>query len=482
MLFNSMGFLIFFPIVAFAYFLLPHRLRWILLLIASCVFYMGFYAPYILILFFVIGIDYSAGILMENSSAKRRRLFLIASIIANIGTLGIFKYFDFFNSNFASLAQNIGWAYSGHNLSLLLPLGLSFHTFQSLSYTIEVYRGRYPAERHLGYFALYVMFFPQLVAGPIERPQNLLPQLHLKHSADPERIVSGLQLMLWGFFKKLVIADGLGTVVDRVYAAPGAFSGSVLIVAMIAFFFQVYADFSAYSDIARGAARVLGINLMLNFRQPYLAKSLGEFWRRWHISLMTWFRDYVYIPLGGNRVSFARWQVNVFIVFLISGLWHGANWTFIIYGASQGIIIIFGNITAPLWRKLRHISSSKIWGVAANVTSTLVTLTLVIVTMVCFRANSLADTWLIVTRAAADLAQFPSQLQNATASVGLHGSLILAVLLLIAVDMAQEWYGSIRILVTRQPLVLRWAVYYGILVLIVRYGNFGTQPFIYFQF
>ncbi|MEO7524276.1 MAG: MBOAT family O-acyltransferase, partial [Ferruginibacter sp.] len=289
MLFNSYEFLIFFPIVTILYFLIPHRFRWFVLLVASCIFYMFFIPVYILILFFTIIIDYAAGIMIERSNNNKKH-FLILSIIANVGVLAFFKYFNFLAVNVNSVAdENIIPV-----LNIILPIGLSFHTFQAMSYTIEVYRGNQKAEKHLGIYALYVMFYPQLVAGPIERPQNILPQFKIKHSFNIDLLYSGLRLMLWGLYKKVVVADRLSIYVDAIYNSPLEYSNFLNV--LIAFFFfsiQIYCDFSGYSDIAIGAARVLGIDLMVNFNRPYESKNIREFWSRWHISLSTWFRDYV---------------------------------------------------------------------------------------------------------------------------------------------------------------------------------------------
>ncbi len=340
MLFNSLEFLIFFPVVTIIYFLLPHRFRWFHLLLASCIFYCTFIPVYILILFFTIVIDYFAGILIENRAGKKRKAFLTASIFANVGVLAFFKYYNFFIENFDSLFQTLNIPIDIPLLNIILPIGLSFHTFQAMSYTIEVYRGNQKAERHFGIYALYVMFYPQLVAGPIERPQNLLHQFKDHHYFSSENLLSGLRLMLWGFFKKVVIADRLAMYVDPVYGDPGHYHYLNLIIATLFYAIQIYCDFSGYSDIAIGAAKSMGFDLMTNFNRPYFSTNIREFWSRWHISLSTWFKDYVYIPLGGNRSGTGRIYFNLTVVFLISGLWHGANWTFIIWGALHVVYFI----------------------------------------------------------------------------------------------------------------------------------------------
>ncbi len=316
---------------------------------------------------------------------------LVMSIVANVGILGFFKYINFVDANLTVLfgALHLGWAIP--HLDIILPIGLSFHTFQSMSYTIEVYRGRQQAERHLGIYALYVMFYPQLVAGPIERPQNLLHQFREPHTFDAERVIDGLKLMLWGFFKKVVIADRLALYVNGIYDHPAAQHGWPLIIATYFFAFQIYCDFSGYTDIAIGAAQVMGFRLMDNFNRPYFAKSIVEFWQRWHISLSSWFRDYLYIPLGGNRVAVPRWCFNIMVVFLVSGLWHGANWTFIVWGALHGVYVIAGVATFAWQRKFLRIRRHARIGWSRRWIEAFVTFHLVLIAWVFFRAASLSD-------------------------------------------------------------------------------------------
>ncbi|HET6224970.1 MAG TPA: MBOAT family O-acyltransferase, partial [Bacteroidia bacterium] len=346
MLFNSAQFLFFFPLVTILFFLLKSNYRWALLLAASCYFYMFFRPVYILILFFTIIVDYYAGIFIERAKdPKTRRLYLIISIISNVSILAVFKYFNFLNENITGLAELIGLHNPIPYLTILLPIGLSFHTFQAMSYTIEVYRGNQRAERHFGIYSLYVMFYPQLVAGPIERPQNILHQFHEKQVFSYERAANGLNQMAYGMFKKVVIADRLAEYVNAIYGNPQHYSTLPIIIATLFFSIQIYCDFSGYSDIAIGAAKVMGYDLMENFNRPYLSTTISEFWTRWHISLSTWFKDYVYIPLGGNRTTKIKWYRNLIIVFLLSGLWHGASWNFIIWGALHSFYLVFGLMT-----------------------------------------------------------------------------------------------------------------------------------------
>lgn len=358
MLFNSIQFLVFFIVVTLAYFSLSWRGRWILLLLASCYFYMVFKPVFILILFGTIVIDYIAGLWIDKVKDRRqKKILLVVSLISNIGILAFFKYFDFLGDSLDEILRFVGyhgvvpqlnrlippalgeWMLNGAG-QVILPIGLSFHTFQAMSYTIEVYRGNQKSERHFGIYALYVMFYPQLVAGPIERPQNMLGQFHTFFKFDFEQAKEGLMQMAFGLFKKIVIADRLVVLVDAAYKNPADENGLTLLIATIFFSFQIYCDFSGYSDIAIGAARVMGFKLMDNFDRPYQAASIQEFWARWHISLSTWFRDYLYIPLGGNRKGEARRQFNLFLVFLASGIWHGASWNYVIWGSLHGLFSI----------------------------------------------------------------------------------------------------------------------------------------------
>ncbi len=343
MLFNSLEFALFFFVVAPLALVLRGATRRLFLLTASFVFYMAFVPAFALILVVVIVIDYGAGLWMDRLPVEKRKPIFRLSLVANLGILAVFKYANFAIDNINTLFRLDG---SIPLVAWTLPIGLSFHTFQALSYTFEVSRGRSPAERNLITYGLYVMFFPQLVAGPIERPQNILPQLRLNPTWDWDRIGAGLSLMSWGFFKKIVIADRAAAFVNPTYNSLPTNHGLRFIVATIFFAFQIYCDFSGYSDIARGAGRVLGVELMHNFRRPYLSRSVDEFWTRWHISLSSWFRDYVYIPLGGGRSGESKKMRNVLIVFLLSGLWHGAGWNFVLWGLLNGVFVLGSRRTA----------------------------------------------------------------------------------------------------------------------------------------
>jgi alginate O-acetyltransferase complex protein AlgI len=391
MLFNSFQFLLFFPIVVVIYFLLPQKYRWVHLLTASCIFYAAFIPEYLLILLLTIIVDYFAGIYIENAEGKQRKLFLVVSIVANVGILAVFKYYNFFIENINGLFDLINiktepipyW-------KIILPIGLSFHTFQAMSYTIEVYRGKQKAERHFGIYSLYVMFFPQLVAGPIERPQNLLFQFKTKHEFNTQNLLDGLRLMSWGLFKKVVIADRLSVYVGAVYEHPSEYHFLNLMIATVFFSIQIYCDFSGYSDMAIGIAKVMGFDLMINFKRPYFATNIQEFWKRWHISLSTWFRDYLYIGLGGNRKSIFRTYVNVCIIFLVSGFWHGANWTFVIWGAVHAFFIVLYML------QQKYITKNESSSFLRNALGLIITYIIVCLAWVFFRAANVSDAFLII--------------------------------------------------------------------------------------
>ncbi len=470
MLFSSFDFLVFFPIVTLAYFLLPEKFRNTWLLLSSCFFYMFLIPYYIIILLGTISTDFIAGkyIYKENNPNRKKQL-LTLSLIINIGILFFFKYYNFFASEFAQLfgTQNT----DDFLFQVVLPIGLSFHTFQSMSYTIEIYRGKCIPEKNYFRFMLFVMFYPQLVAGPIERPQNLLHQFNTPNRFDYDRVKSGLWLMLIGFFKKIVVADRLSLLVDSVYSNPNGFVGVPTLMAILFFTIQIYCDFSGYTDIARGAARVMGFELMENFRLPYFSKSIGEFWSRWHISLSSWFKDYVYIPLGGNKVD--RWKLmrNVFIVFLLSGLWHGANWTFIIWGAAHGSIVVIER-----WTNFSKTSFSKYFGI-------LYTFTLVSILWVFFRAENIAQAFEILSNAV----HFPqTSLGVQFRGLGLNAMDLFLAGIFIALLFAHDFLvtkTNIFEWVQKRTTLLRWGIYYTLVIIVVFYSvNDGAKNFIYFQF
>jgi len=482
MLFNSLSFLVFFPVVTLLYFMLPHKFRWILLLAASCFFYMFFKPVYILILFGTIVIDYYAGIKLEEiTDQKKKKIFLVLSLVANIGVLVVFKYYNFINTNITDLLQSFGAENPIPYLKILLPIGLSFHTFQAMSYTIEVYRGNQKAERHFGIYALYVMFYPQLVAGPIERPQNILHQFYEKHKFEYNNVSAGLKLMLWGLFKKVVIADRLAIGVDEVYNHVNNYSGIALIIATVFFAMQIYCDFSGYSDIALGAARVMGFNLMLNFNRPYASRSVSEFWSRWHISLSSWFRDYLYIPLGGNRVKVSRMYLNLFIVFLISGIWHGANWTFVAWGALHGFYLVFALAVKPLSIKISNFFNKLSLGFFVKAFNVVVVFGLVAFTWLFFRANSMSDA-LYIVKHMTDINHL-----NIPRDIYLNNGqdfFVTSVFLILLMEAIQYINANYRnVLFESKFSFLRWGFCTLLLLLIFTMGVFHKNTeFIYFQF
>ncbi len=445
---------------------------------------MAFVPIYIVILGFTIIIDYYAGIFIENAKGRKRKLFLVFSLIANIGVLAIFKYFNFLNYNFSFLINGIGLNNPIPYLSILLPVGLSFHTFQAMSYTIEVYRGHQIAEKHFGIYSLYVMFYPQLVAGPIERPQNLLHQFKEKFSFDYDRVTSGLRLMIWGLFKKVVIADRLAIVVDTVYTNPYQHNSISLIIATVFFAFQIFCDFSGYSDMAIGSARVMGFKLMKNFDNPYQSKSINEFWKRWHISLSTWFKDYLYITLGGNRVSISRWYLNLFIVFLVSGLWHGANWTFVIWGALHGFYLVFGLVT----NNIRQRISKALYFNKLPIISVLTTFVLVAFAWIFFRTDDVHSAIYIIKKIIKGIPELVDMLLNHQSifeNMGLRKKdLTLSVLLILFLESVHFIQSKINLtnFFLKRTIYFRWAVYYFIILTIIYLGVFDDRQFIYFQF
>jgi alginate O-acetyltransferase complex protein AlgI len=437
---------------------------------------MAFIPVYILILGFTIVVDYFAGIWLEETEGNKRKYFLIVSLIANIGVLAVFKYYNFLNDNLSSFLNSIGYINKIPHLGLILPIGLSFHTFQAMSYTIEVYRGHQKAERNFITYSLYVMFYPQLVAGPIERPQNLIHQFYEKHEFEYERIVEGLKMMLWGFFMKLVIADRLAIYVNAVYNNSAQHSGVSLLVATIFFAFQIYCDFAGYSNIAIGAARILGINLMTNFNRPYLSNSVSEFWKRWHISLSSWFRDYFYISLGGNRVSIPRWYLNLIIVFLVSGLWHGPNWTFILWGGLNGLYLVIAIITKDLRKDINHVLLLDRTPRLHKFLEIIITFILISASWVFFRASSVHEAFNILSKIC---------LLKGPLFIGTPAFLIYSlsgIILLILIEIKLEYFHN-RLSFFHNPNPwVRKLSYSFLVMLILMFGVLDGGQFIYFQF
>jgi alginate O-acetyltransferase complex protein AlgI len=478
-LFGSLTFLGFFGIVTALHYAVPARWRWALLLVASLYFYSAFQAQYLLLLGYAAAVAYGAGWKLAAWRGTRAgRVLLAGAVVAELAALLVFKYFDFLAGSLEALSRPLaGMALP--RLGLVLPVGLSFYTFSCVSYLIDVHRGGIAAERHPGRLALYVAFFPKLLAGPIERAGPFLAQLAAPARFDADRVAAGAQLMLWGLFKKVVIADRLAVFADAGFAAPAFASPVTLVLAVYCYAFQIYCDFSGYSDIAIGAARVLGFDLMENFRRPYLARSAYEFWsRRWHISLMAWFRDYLYIPLGGSRVSVPRRYLNVLAVFLVSGLWHGANWTFVVWGGLNGLYQIIHAVLGGARGRLARLLCMPAWFTA--VASVLLTFHLVAFAWIFFRAASLQDAVTVITRICTALPRLGVLARN----YNWTGEFVLAVGLvafLIGVEVLDERIG-VRGFLARRPVAVRWGAYYGLMAALLVLGVWGLNRFVYMQF
>ena len=464
MTFDSLQFLVFFMVVTLWFFSLKKQKGRIwLLLIASCYFYMSFIPEYILILGGTIIVDYFAGLQIERSEGGNRRFWLVLSLVANIGTLAVFKYYNFFIDNIHTGLLFFGKPVLLPMLKMALPIGLSFHTFQAMSYTIEVYRKNQPAEKNFVVYALYVMFYPQLVAGPIERPQNVLPQLKEFRAYDWDSVKEGLARMVWGFFKKAVIADRLAMVVDRTFSHTAESSSIALFIGAVFYSFQIYCDFSGYSDIAIGAAKVMNIKLMENFKQPYLSTNITNFWSRWHVSLSSWFRDYLYIPMGGNRKGELRRKLNIFVVFLLSGLWHGANWTFIVWGVLHGLLVIFtrGN------KKERNGTESKLLMIAKAI------INFIIVTFlwIFFRSDNVVN----AVRYIKKIFSFT----GGSMYIGINRVEFLFALIVIGIMLWRERYLPVHFIKSDRRFYAFLLVMIPICYL---FGVFVENQFIYFQF
>ena len=480
MLFNSIAFAIFLPIVFAVYWALPHKFRWVLVLIASYYFYMSWNAVYVFLILFTTAVSYFAARLMEKTDNKKKKKWVLGgTAVLCLGVLFFFKYFNFVSTSITGFFSLFAIKLDPVTLNLLLPVGISFYTFQTLSYVIDVYKGDVPAERHFGYYAAFISFFPQLVAGPIERTRNLLPQIKAEHKFDYDKATYGLKLMAWGFFKKLAIADVISIYVDKVYADLYACSGLDLVLAVFFFTVQIYCDFSGYSDIAVGTAKLLGIDLMDNFKSPYMSFSIKEFWSRWHISLSTWFRDYVYIPLGGNRVSKLRNYFNLLVTFLVSGLWHGANWTYVIWGGIHGVAQIGEKAVKP---KSEYISKDN---KVLKVIKWALVFLFCNIAWVFFRAPSFSDAIIVFRRIIMSFTDIGSFFNT---YIGLTKIKLLVILLLIGILAVYDYKslkGDVIKKISAKPLVLRWAVYLSLVVgTFIVYSAMGVSnaSFVYFQF
>ncbi len=473
MLFNSFSFLIFLPIVFALYWLIPQKFRWVVLLISSYYFYMSWNPKYVLLILFETVISYFAAIAIETLKAqKHKQYIMILTAVSILGLLFVFKYFNFAMDTVATVFRKLSIELNPITLKLLLPVGISFYTFQTLSYVIDVYRGTMTAERHFGQYATFISFFPQLVAGPIERAKNLLPQIKSDKTFDYSLASYGIKLMAWGFFKKIVIADTLSIYTAKVCNKPLNYTGFALLLSTLFFSIQIYCDFSGYSDIAIGTAKLFGINLMTNFKSPYFSASIKEFWSRWHISLSTWLKDYVYIPLGGNRKGKLKTYRNVIITFLLSGLWHGASWHFVIWGGLHGM--------AQILEDVLKIRSKK------SVLKTIIVFIFCSIAWVFFSTDWMGGALHIITNMLSGITRPNEYYQNGISSLGIDNiTLILlpiSIILLTVFDYFSLKNDVISI-VSSLTKGARWAIYVAfILWMILNIPVNDATSFIYFQF
>ena len=496
MQFTSFEFLVFFPVVVLLFYVMPKKLRQPWLLLASYYFYMGWNAKYALLILTSTVVTYLCALLLdriETDDKKKRKFVLIASLVINLAILVFFKYFYFLHDTIAACLSVIGIRMQASRLDILLPVGISFYTFQALGYTIDVYRGDVKAEKNFITYALFVSFFPQLVAGPIERSGHLLGQLEKisrEKSWDFDKATRGLLMMLWGFFMKMVIADRAAVLVNQVFGIYYMFSGVALTLAIVLFAVQIYCDFASYSAIAVGAAGVLGIELMANFRAPFFSTSIGEFWRRWHVSLSSWFRDYLYIPLGGGRCSKPRKYFNNMVTFLVSGLWHGASWHYVVWGGIQGIYIVIGDLLKPLKERFNTFFHVRVKTFGYQLGQGLCTFFLFTLSLVFFRADTVKDALYYIQRMFTTFDVW-SLFDESIYYLGLDqkemGILWLGILILLIVD---AYYARkeafFDTLVKEQCLAVQYVIVAVLLVMIIVFGIYGegydATQFIYFQF
>lgn len=478
MLFNSFSFAVFLPIVFTLYWAFPKKCQWVILLLSSYLFYMCWKVEYVFLILLTTAVSYTCALMIEKYP-RYKKLFLPGALLISLGVLFFFKYFNFFSNSLTNAINGI-FALEGKPIlaNVILPVGISFYTFQTLSYVIDVYRGSVAAERHFGKYATFISFFPQLVAGPIERTHNLLGQIKAEHDFHYDQAAYGVRLMLWGFFKKMVVADNLAVFVDVIYDAPTQYSGAALVLATVFFAIQIYCDFSGYSDIAIGVGKLFGIDLMKNFDAPYFAVSIKDFWSRWHISLSTWFKDYVYIPLGGNRVSSFRHKINLIITFLISGLWHGANWTYVVWGGIHGAAQAL-EAAIPKRRLRPH---NRISGILRG-TAVFV---FVVVAWVFFRAQSISDAGYILANGFTGILSPITYLRKGFLDMGMGISrlviCVISVLMLFCYDALSRTRDVITWIGNKKPIV-SWSVGILLVLLIMAWTPLTSgSEFIYFQF
>jgi alginate O-acetyltransferase complex protein AlgI len=482
MLFNSLGYLFFLPLVTLVYYMLGHKHRWWWLLLASYGFYMAWRPEYALLIFGSTMIDYWAARKMgEQPDKQKRKPWLYLSLLVNLGLLMSFKYLGFFNEAIHDFLGMFGAEYVAPRFDILLPIGISFYTFQTLSYTIDVYRGDREPEKHLGIFALYVSFFPQLVAGPIEKSTRFLPQFLRKVQFNFQRVVDGSKLILWGLFKKMVIADNLAVFVDYVYADPEAYGGNVLILAAFAFMFQVYCDFSAYSDIAIGSAQVLGFDLMDNFKRPFFATSLPEVWKRWHISLTDWINDYMYRPLRKRFPSTLGRYFAIYIIFGTLGFWHGAGWTFILFGLIHATYITVHHLTQKLRDKFTQKSGLAKVPRFKRVLDILITFNLWVFAGIFIRSNSVSDAWYTITHLFSGDGLLRYKYIMSEFTMTNFAAIVLGMLVLAIIEFTNK--TDLRHPFHQIPWQpLRWLAFIGMIFAIILFKTRISEAFYYFQF
>ena len=471
MLFNTLDYILFLPIVIIGYYLLNAKYRWALLLIASYYFYMCWKPEYVVLILISTLIDYFAGLQMaKRDSKKKRRPFLLLSLTANLGILFAFKYANFFSETATNIAQSLDFSVNFPLMDVLLPVGISFYTFQTISYSIDVYKGEIKPERHLGHFALFVSFFPQLVAGPIERFSSLSPQLKRPNSFSYDNLRNGTRLILFGLFAKMVIADNAAPIADEIFNTPELYNSLNISLGLFFYSFQLYCDFFGYSVIAIGSAMIMGVKLMDNFNTPYLSVNVADFWRRWHISLSTWFRDYIYFPMGGNRTSKLKWMFNIVSVFVISGFWHGASFTFIFWGLLVGALYV---VEMTINKALKINLEVKPFSLN-HILRALKTFVLITFTWIFFRSLTFSDSWIM----------FDALFSNG----GLSGKALeisTAIWVLLLGFIVLDWFLYNKRFddwVERRPFVIRWSIYAVMIFSIIVYTGVEEIPFIYFQF
>lgn len=488
MLFNSYQFAIFLPIVFIVYWIIPDKIRWLFLLLASYYFYMSWNIKYVFLILFTTIISYLCALLIFNSkNHEMKKVWLSVALVSSLGLLFVFKYFDFFCEIINEMVKPFTIPISSFTANLVLPVGISFYTFQTISYVIDVYRDNEVPEYHFGKYATFISFFPQLVAGPIERTSDLLPQIKAKHYFDYNKATYGMKQISWGVFKKVVIADTLALFVDSMYGDFLHYNGMVLFIVAVLFSIQIYCDFSGYSDIAIGTAKLFGIDLMTNFSSPYFSKSIKDFWSRWHISLSTWFRDYVYIPLGGNRCSKTKNALNLFITFVLSGLWHGANKTFIVWGAIHGLGQIIEKNLLPLQKNNKF--DMKLPSRIMKGIRIIVVFVFVSFAWIFFRADSLWDARYIITSMFVGIIHPVTYVRDGlhmAVEIGLNSfelsKMALYISLLFFFDFFSMRMDVIQT-ISNQKKVVRWGIYISfILFVLTMIPSGGNKNFIYFQF